>query len=162
MSNAYFYVRILHTSVIARAIATRGKTTKLRYRLLALFCCLLSRLSRIRFSCLLSFIRFVIPRKIFHVRSDVSVHASRRAQITHVTYQIYRSKTSSTTCSHTRISCRNSTTSLRFAQVVSRVDHFFRVWVSRRLSVFRQASIAPVAATLQNNVCPSPDDGLPR
>lgn len=164
MSNAYFYVRIIVTyfSQSARYRATRGGENNKTLPLPSPCALLLppfSSLSHPLFVFALSFIRFVIPRKIFHVRSDVSVHdvravrrnhprhvpksiAPKRAQPHARTRHVYR----------VEIVLRHS----RFAQVVSRVDHFFRVWVSRRLSVFREASIAPVARDAPKQRVPHP------
>ena len=164
MSNAYFYVRIIVTyfSQSARYRATRGGENNKTLPLPSPCALLLppfSSLSHPLFVFALSFIRFVIPRKIFHVRSDVSVHdvravrrnhprhvpksiAPKRAQPHARTRHVYR----------VEIVLRHS----RFAQVVSRVDHFFRVWVSRRSRVFRQASIAPVARDAPKQRVPHP------
>ena len=164
MSNAYFYVRIIVTyfSQSARYRATRGGENNKTLTLPSPCALLLPPFSSLSHPLLvfaLSFLRFVIPRKIFHVRPDVSVHdvravrrnhprhvpksiAPKRAQPHARTRHVYR----------VEIVLRHS----RFAQVVSRVDHFFRVWVSRRLSVFRQASIAPVARDAPKQRVPHP------
>ena len=82
-----------------------------------------------------------LPRPFFgrHVPKSI---APKRAQPHARTRHVYR----------VEIVLRHS----RFAQVVSRVDHFFRVWVSRRSRVFREASIAPVARDAPKQRVPHP------